>query len=117
MPFSSIRNLKLFFKLFFKPFFKPKFLLHDRAPDAHADLGEEAGVGEEAVEQERGGAQQELDGRAEDLAPDLGRVGNVRLALKLGKVLQSRPRVRSVFCPKKINHTSRLTLHSGYNLV
>ena len=92
-------------------------MLHDRAPDAHADLGEEAGVGEEAVEQERGGAQQELDGRAEDLAPDLGRVGNVRLALKLGKVLQSRPRVRSVFCPKKINHTSRLTLHSGYNLV
>ena len=28
-----------------------------------------------------------------------------------------RPLVRSASCPKKIDHTSGLTLHSGYNLV
>ena len=98
------------------------------ARDADADLCEEAGVGEEGLEAavvveqpERGRVQaqlqQELDGRAEGLAPGLGRVGNVRLALKLGKVLQSRPLVRSAFCPKKIDHKSGLTLHPGYNLV
>ena len=31
--------------------------------------------------------------------------------------LQSHPLVRSAFCPKKIDHTSGLTLHPGYNSV
>ena len=91
------------------------YYLKVEAQDAHADLGEEAGVGEEVVEQpKRGGVQAQL---LQELAPGLGRVGNVRLALKLGKVLLSRLLERSVFCPKKIDHKSRLTLHPGYNLV
>ena len=31
--------------------------------------------------------------------------------------IQSRPLVRSAFCPKKIDHTNGLTLHLGYNLL
>ena len=31
--------------------------------------------------------------------------------------VQSRPLVRSAFCPKKIDHISGLTLHLGYNLL
>ena len=33
------------------------------------------------------------------------------------KVIQWRPLVRSAFCPKKIDHSSGLTLHPGYNSV
>ena len=33
------------------------------------------------------------------------------------KVVQSRPLVRSVFCPKKFDHTSGLSFHPGCNLL
>ena len=63
------------------------------AGDADGDLCEEPRVGEEGLEAavvveqpERRGVEaqleQELDGGAEGLAPRLGRVGDVRLALK-----------------------------------
>ena len=45
-----------------------------------------------------------------------------RPSLKVGRgnslfLLQSRPLVRSALCPKKIDHTSGLTLHLGYNIL
>ena len=39
------------------------------------------------------------------------------VAEKQIQALQSRPLVRSAFCPKKLDHTSKLTLHPGYNLL